>query len=90
MSATAIKPANGQPQILATYQSNEGTRQVVGQRINGTVAVSDIPAGDQGKVYLIERRVSSMDELDGIVSDYCELAAQLGRPPMQRDWIFEN
>ena len=43
MSATG--PA-GEPQVLATYECDEGTRQLVGQRINGSVAVSDVPVGD--------------------------------------------
>lgn len=88
MANTAHKPVTGDPTILASYHSDEGIRQLVGQRINGTVAVSDIPAGDRGNVYLIERHVSSMAELDGIVADYIALARKLGRPPMQSDWIF--
>jgi hypothetical protein len=39
--------------------------------------------------YLIERRVSSMTELDGLVADYIALATELARPPMQSDWIFQ-
>jgi hypothetical protein len=54
MTATA-RPATGEPTVLATYECDEGTRQLVGQRIDGRVALSDVPAGDQGKVYLIER-----------------------------------
>ena len=89
MSAAATKPPTGEPQILATYQCEEGTRQLVGQRIRGTVALSDIPVGDEGKVYLVERNVPCLAELDAIVTDYCELGQKLGRPPMQRDWICE-
>jgi hypothetical protein len=83
------RQATGQPTVLASYQSNQCTRQLVGERINGRVAVSDIPAGDHGKVYLVERHVPSMAELDGLVADYIALADQLGRAPMQRDWILE-
>jgi hypothetical protein len=88
MSATASQ-ATGEPNVLASYESQEGTRRLVGQRVNGRVAVSDNPAGDHGQVYLVERLVRSMGELDGLVGDYLALAAELGRPPMQRDWIFE-
>jgi hypothetical protein len=59
---TTTRPTTGQPQILASYQWDEGTRQLVGQRIKGTVALSDIPAGDDGKVYLIERQLLSRVE----------------------------
>lgn len=89
MSATATNTATGQPQILATYECDEGTRQRVGQRLNGRVALSDVPAGDDGKVYLVERHLPCKAELDGLVADYLALATELGRAPMQRDWIFE-
>jgi hypothetical protein len=89
MAATASKPATGQPQILATYECDEGTRQLIGQRINGTVALSDVPAGDCGKVYLVERHLPCVAELDGLVADYLILAAQLGRPPLRSDWILD-
>jgi hypothetical protein len=88
MSPTA-RQATGEPTVLARYQSNQGTRQLVGQRINGSVAVSDIPAGGHGKVYLVERHLPSMAELDGLVADYLALANQLERAPMERDWILE-
>jgi hypothetical protein len=88
MTATTSKPTAGDPQILDTYECNEGTRKLVAQRINGKVALSDIPAGDHGKVYLVERHVPCLYELSGIAHDYCQLAETLGRPPMQSDWIL--
>jgi hypothetical protein len=90
MTATRDKPLTGQPKILATYECDEGTRQLVGQRIDGRVALSDIPAGDQGKVYLVERRLPGKRELDGLVADHLALAAQLGRPPLRGDWILDR
>jgi hypothetical protein len=86
MNATG-RPATGEPTVLATYECDEGTRQLVGQRINGRVAVSDVPAGDQGKVYLIERHLASMAELDGLVADYLAMAARLDRPPVRSGWL---
>ena len=90
MSQTASDQTTGEAKVLATYECDEGTRQLVGKRISGTVALSDIPAGDQyqGKVYLVERRVPCMAELDGLIDDYLALAAQLGRPPLRSDWIL--
>jgi hypothetical protein len=85
----AAKPATGEPTVLATYQCDEGTRQVVGQRIDGRVALSDVPAGDRGKVYLIERHLPSLAELDGLVADYLTVAARLDRPPLRSDWILD-
>ena len=88
MTATA-KPATGEPTLLATYQCDEGTRQLVGQRIDGRVALSDVPAGRRGKVYLIERHLPSLAELDGLVADYLTVAARLDRPPLRSDWILD-
>jgi hypothetical protein len=89
MGLTAAGPATGQPKVLATYESDDGTRQLVGQRIYGRVALSDVPAGDAGKVYLVERHLASKAELDGLVAAYLALANRMGRAPMQRDWILQ-
>jgi hypothetical protein len=83
----ASTPPVGQPEVLARYQCDEGTRKLVGQRIGGTVALSDVPAGGDGKVYLVERHLASMKELEAVIADYRQLAAALGRPPMAADWI---
>jgi hypothetical protein len=48
-----------------------------------------VPAGDAGKVYLVERHLASRAELDGLVADYLALAAQLDRPPPRSDWILD-
>jgi hypothetical protein len=91
MNATAAaRPATGEPKVLATYECDEGTRQLVGQRIDGQVALSDIPAGDEGKVYLVERHLPSKRELDGLVADYLALATRLGRPPLRGDWVLDR
>jgi hypothetical protein len=79
----------GASQVLASYGSTRGGRRLVAQRVDGKVAVSDIPATGDGSVYLVERHVSSIAELDALVSDYCRLAAALGRPPMAADWIYQ-
>jgi hypothetical protein len=89
MTATASTPTTSQPNVLTTYQSDEGTRQLVSQQVNGTFALSDIATGDAGKVYLVERHVAGQAKLKGLVDDYLGLAAKLGRCPMQSDWIFE-
>jgi hypothetical protein len=90
MTATANKRATGRPEVLATYQCDEGTRELVAQRINGRVALSDVPAGDQGKVYLVERHLACMAELEGLAAAYAEHGEQLGRPPLRHDWILDR
>jgi hypothetical protein len=89
MNTTVSEPVTGEPELRATYNSDEGTRQLVGQRIKGRVALSDIPIGSRGKVYLVERHVHCMHELEALEADYLALAARLGRPPLRSDWIFE-
>ena len=89
MTATR-RPASGEPTVLATYECDEGTRQLVGQRIDGRVALSDVPASGQGRVYLIERHLPSMAELDGLVADYLAMAAQLDRPPLRGGWLLND
>jgi hypothetical protein len=89
MSGTPTSPTTGAPAVRGDYDCDEGPRQLVAQRINGRVVLSDVPASDHGKVYLIERHVPSMADLDGLEADYLALAAQVGRPPLRSDWIFE-
>jgi hypothetical protein len=89
MTASPAGPTPGTAKVLATYICGEGLRQLVGERVDGKVALSDVPAGDYGRVFLVERHVASMAELDGIVADYCRLACVLGRPPMAADWICQ-
>ena len=69
---------------LARYSTPAGERVISGQRLDGTVILIDTPAGDEGRVYLIERGL----EQDGnaamlaLIDDYVLVADQLGRVPM--------
>jgi hypothetical protein len=72
--------AAGKPRELARYQLPEGTRAVVAQRIDGKVALSDIPVDHADRVYLIERHVHSQAELAGLVAAYVEHSRQAGCP----------
>jgi hypothetical protein len=80
--------SSGQQRVLGRYECDEGPRQLVAQRLDGKVALSDIPAGEAGKVYLVERHVPSTAELDGLVADYLAVADRLQRPPLREDWIL--
>ena len=74
----------GERKVLARYEADEGERQLVAQRINGHVALTDVPRGEQGRVHLIERHVGALAELDALVADYLLKAAECGRCPMAR------
>lgn len=58
---------------LARYQTPDGTRAVIAQRIDGRVAVIDMPVHNTvGRVLLIDRHVASQAELSGLVAAYVE------------------
>jgi hypothetical protein len=88
MTTTATHPSAGEQRILATYRCDDGVlRQLVSQRLKGRVFLSDIPAGDDGHVYLVERNLGSPAEVDPLVDDYIAKAELLGRCPMaDADW----
>ena len=88
-----MTPAGNQRE-LARYQLADGTRAVVAQRIDGRVAISDVPVDHAGRVYLIERHVHSQAELDGLVNAYVEHSQQAGCPAViaqrhQRDELVD-
>ena len=81
MSETATKPQTGAPQLLAEYDCDEGKRQLIGQRVDGKVRITDRRPG--GRSYLVDEGFSSMAELEAVVADYLEKARRLGYAPMQ-------
>src|SRR4051794_15160613 len=64
----------------ARYRIPDGTRALVAQRINGRIALIDIPIDHPGHVLLIERHVESLAELEGIVAAYVDHSNQAGMP----------
>ena len=73
--------AAGDRRELARYQLPDATRAVVAQRIDGRVAISDVPlTDDDGRVYLIERHVANQAELAGLVAAYLEHSQEAGCP----------
>ena len=80
MNETGTKPATGAPQLLAEYDCDEGTRQLIGQRVDGNVRITDRREG--GRSYLVAEDFSSMAELEALVADYLGKARRLGYAPM--------
>ena len=60
---------------LARYRIGAGERVIYGQRVLGVVRLVDVPAGGDGRRYIIERELTVMAELEAIVADYLEQAA---------------
>jgi hypothetical protein len=71
----------GTPHELARYQLPDSTtRALIGQRINGRVAISDLPTTDQGRVYLVERHIESRAAMEGLVAEYIDDSIRRGEP----------
>ena len=69
---------------LGRYAVPEGTRVLVGRRVDGVVHVLDWPADGQGRRYHVEAGFGSMGELAVLVADYRRRAESLGACPMSR------
>ena len=67
---------------LARYTVTEGERILYGQRIDGIVRITDRPAGQGGRAYLVERGLETKTELDALVADYLQQATKLDCPPL--------
>ena len=82
LAATATPSASESSSAATT--SARANECIVGQRVNGVVRVSDVPAGGRGRAYLIERELEhdGYDALNALVADYLAQAAQLGDVPM--------
>ena len=65
---------------LCRYRIPAGQRALKAQRIDGRVAVIDVPVDHDDRVYLIERHVQSSAELEGLAAEYAQRSEQVGQP----------
>jgi hypothetical protein len=74
----------GERTELARYTVPAGQRVLYGQRVNGVVRVTDVPAQGRGRAYLVERELEhdGYDALRALVADYVEQAGLLEDVPM--------
>jgi hypothetical protein len=70
----------GQRRELARYLLPGGQRILVAQRINGRVAIADVPDDETGRVYLVERHIESQTALRGLIEDYLRESKRRGEP----------
>jgi hypothetical protein len=71
----------GRQQELARYRLPDGsTRALIAQRINGRVAITDVPTGDEGRVYLVERHIESQAAMHALALAYIEDSRRRGEP----------
>jgi hypothetical protein len=69
---------------LARYTVPVGERVLYGQRVDGVVRVTDVPARGGGRAYLVERELErdGYEALQALVADYLDQAALLEDVPM--------
>lgn len=74
----------GERTELARYGVSSGERVLYGQRINGSVRITDRPATDGGRSYLVERELEhdGYSALKALIADYIEQARALDAIPM--------
>ena len=94
MTATAPTRPNdraGRRVERRRYRISAGLRALYAQRIDGKVALFDVPVDHPGRVYLIERHVACMAEMVGICAAYVQHSRQANKPAIlaQRE-LFED
>lgn len=72
--------AAGRTVELTRYRIPAGERALNAQRIDGRVAVIDVPVDHDDRVYLVERHVESQAELQGLTAEYAQRSETLGLP----------
>ncbi len=77
-------PQVGQLTELGRYSVSGGERVLYGQRIKGSVRITDRPATGAGRAYLVERELEQdgYSALKALVADYIEQARDLDAIPM--------
>lgn len=87
-TATTAKNATGKPVELGRYETEHGTRVLVGQRVDGEVQITDRPLPHRpGRPYFVDADIESKVELAGLVADYRRQAERFGCCPMSREAI---
>jgi hypothetical protein len=74
----------GERTELARYTIPSGERVLYGQRVDGVVRVTDVPAQGRGRAYLVDRELEQdgYDALRALVADYVDQAGLLDDVPM--------
>lgn len=65
---------------ITRYRLPNGERALQAQRIDGRVAVMDVPVDHDDRVYLVERHVPSQAELQGLAAEYAQRSETCGIP----------
>ncbi len=65
---------------LRRYRIPAGERALNAQRINGRVAIIDVPVDHDDRVYLVERHIHTSAELEGLATEYTAHSEACGHP----------
>ena len=65
---------------LCRYRIPAGERAIRAQRIDGRVAIIDVPVDHSDRVYLVERHVHSCAELQSLADEYALDSQSRGHP----------
>jgi hypothetical protein len=65
---------------LCRYRIPAGERALKAQRVDGRVAVMDVPVDYDDRVYLVKRHIQSVAELDGLAAESAQRSQDLGQP----------
>ena len=65
---------------LKRYRIPAGERALQAQRIDGRVALIDVPVDHDDRVYLVERHLESNAELEGLAAEYAARSEACGWP----------
>jgi len=65
---------------LRRYRIPAGERAIRAQRIDGRIAIIDVPVDHPDRVYLVERHVHSYTELHSLADEYASDSQARGRP----------
>ncbi|HLB22190.1 MAG TPA: DUF4326 domain-containing protein, partial [Solirubrobacteraceae bacterium] len=80
VAKTAARPDSrvGERAELARYSLSSGERILYGQRIDGSVRITDEPAAGEGRTYLVETGLErdGNDAMTALVADYVQQAGQ--------------
>jgi hypothetical protein len=91
-AAAAERPTVGERTELARYTAGGEERVIFGQRVDGVVRVTDRPADDGGRSYLIERGLEQdgYAALQALIDEYKRDAQRLNRVPMATSAIRDT
>jgi hypothetical protein len=81
-----IQRRTGERVELARYTISSGQRVIYGQRVNGVVRLTDVPADAHGRSLLIERELEQDGNgaLQAVVTDYVAQATRHDQIPLLR------